>query len=78
MSYEGAALCYQTICAEAASLMGEHLHPEISLHSFPLGQYLPLVSKLDWEETAGLLLKSVNKVALAGADFAVCPGQHRT
>src|SRR5207253_6192326 len=73
VSYEGAALCYQTICAEAASLMGDHLHPEITMHSFPLGQYLPLVSKLDWEGTAKLLLKSVNKVARAGADFAICP-----
>jgi len=73
VSYEGAALCYQTICAEAASLMGEHLHPEITMHSFPLAQYLQFASKGDWEKTADLLLKSVNKVALAGADFAICP-----
>ncbi len=73
VSYEGAALCYQAICAEAASLMGEHLHPEITMHSFPLAQYLQFASKGDWEQTAELLLKSVNKVALAGADFAICP-----
>jgi aspartate racemase len=73
MSYEGAALCYQTICAEAASLMGEHLHPEITLHSFPLGQYMQFVSKLDWDGTAQLLLKSVHNVARAGANFAICP-----
>jgi len=73
MSYEGAALCYQTVCAEAASLMGEHLHPEITLHSFPLGQYMKFVSKLDWEGTAQLLLQSVNKVERAGANFAICP-----
>jgi len=73
MSYEGAALCYQTICAEAASLMGEHNHPEITLHSFPLRQYMQFVSKLDWEGTAQLLLKSVNKVVRAGANFAICP-----
>ena len=73
VSHEGAALCYQTICAEAASLMGEHFHPEITMHSFPLGEYLKSASKGDWERTAELLLKSVNKVALAGADFAICP-----
>jgi len=73
ISYEGAALCYQTICAEAATVMGEHLHPEITMHSFPLAQYLQFVSKLDWEGTAELLLESVNKVANAGADFAICP-----
>jgi aspartate racemase len=73
VSYEGAALCYQTICAEAAGVMGEHLHPEITMHAFPLAQYLQCASKLDWEGAAELLLKSVNKVALAGADFAICP-----
>ena len=73
VSHEGAALCYQTICAEAASLMGNHLHPEITMHSFPLAQYLQFASKGDWEKTAELLLESVNKVALAGADFAICP-----
>jgi len=73
VSHEGAALCYQTICTGAASLMGEHLHPEITMHSFPLAQYLQFASKGDWEKVAELLLKSVNKVALAGADFAICP-----
>ena len=73
VSHEGAALCYQTICGEAAAVMGEHLHPEITMHSFPLGQYLQSASKGEWEQTAELLLRSVNKVALAGADFAICP-----
>lgn len=73
VSYEGAALCYQSICAEAASLMGEHRHPEITMHSFPLADYMRFVSRLDWEGVAGLLLKSVEKVARCGADFAICP-----
>lgn len=73
MSYEGAALCYQSICAEAASVMDEYQHPEITMHSFPLADYLRFVSRLDWEGTAGLLLKSAEKVARAGADFAICP-----
>src|SRR4051812_5365118 len=73
VSYEGAALCYQSICAEAASLMGEHHHPQITMHSFPLADYMRFVSRLDWEGAAGLLLKSVEKVARAGADFAICP-----
>lgn len=73
VSHEGAALCYQTICADAAALMGEHRHPEITMHSFPLADYLPFASQGEWEKVADLLLKSVNKVALAGADFAICP-----
>lgn len=73
VSYEGAALCYQSICSEAASVMGEHHHPQITMHSFPLADYLRFVSRLDWEGVAGLLLESVEKVARAGADFAICP-----
>ncbi len=73
VSYEGAALCYQSICSEAASVMGEHNHPQITMHSFPLADYMRFASRLDWEGTARLLLKSVEKVARAGADFAICP-----
>lgn len=73
VSYEGAALCYQTICAEAAAVMGEHNHPEITMHCFALADYVAFASKRDWEGVAGLLLKSVEKVARAGADFAICP-----
>ena len=73
VSYEGAALCYQTICAEAESVMGEYRHPEITLHCFPLADYVSFASKGDWEGVAGLLLKSAGKVASAGADFAICP-----
>jgi aspartate racemase len=73
VSYEGAALCYQSICAEAASVMGEYNHPQITIHSFPLTDYLRFVSKLDWEGVAGVLLDSVEKVARVGADFAICP-----
>lgn len=73
VSYEGAALCYQSICAEAAHVMGEHQHPEITLHAFPLSDYLRFVSADDWEGVSGLLLKSAEKVAAAGADFAICP-----
>jgi aspartate racemase len=73
VSYEGAALCYQSICSEAASVMGEHQHPEITMHTFPLADYMQYASRLDWEGVAGLLLKSAEKVARAGAEFAICP-----
>lgn len=73
VSYEGAALCYQSICAEAAPVMGEHNHPQITMHSFPLADYMRFASRLDWEGVAGLLLESAEKVARAGADFAICP-----
>jgi len=73
VNYEGTALCYRTICTEAAALMGEYQHPQITIHSFPLADYLRSISKLDWEGVAGLLLESAEKVARAGAEFAICP-----
>jgi aspartate racemase len=73
VSYEGAALCFQTICAEADSVMGEYQHPEITIHSFPLADYMRFASKLDWEGVAQLLLESAGHVARSGADFAICP-----
>jgi aspartate racemase len=73
VTYEGASLCYRTICAEAVSLMGEYRHPEITLHAFPVANYMPFISGHDWEGVTGLLLKSAEKLARAGADFAICP-----
>jgi aspartate racemase len=37
-SGEGAALCYRTICLEGANLMGEHDHPQVSMHTFSLAE----------------------------------------
>ena len=73
VNYEGTALCYQTICEQAASVMGEYNHPQITIHSFPLANYMRFVSRLDWEGVAELLIESAEKVARAGADFAICP-----
>lgn len=73
VNYEGTTLCYRSICIEAASVIGEYQHPQITIHSFPLSDYMWFVSKLDWEGVAGLLLDSAEKVARAGADFAICP-----
>ena len=73
VNYEGTALCYRSICEEAAVVMGQYQHPEMTIHSFPLAAYLPFFSKLDWESVAQLLLKSAAKVARAGADFVISP-----
>ena len=73
MNYEGTALCYRSICTQAVAVLGEYQHPQISIHSFPLGDYMRFVSELDWKGVAGLLLESAENVARAGADFAICP-----
>src|SRR5689334_12278990 len=39
-SAEGAALCYRTICVEGAQLLGPHAHPEVSMHTPSLADYV--------------------------------------
>lgn len=72
-SAEGAALCYRTICLEAQAVMGEHHHPEITMNSVSMAEYMPYIRANDWEAAARLLAASAQKVAQAGADFAICP-----
>jgi aspartate racemase len=72
-SAEGAALCYRTICLEAERLLGKHAHPEISLHTFALAEYMASVSSGDWPGVADMMLQSARKLQRAGADFLICP-----
>jgi aspartate racemase len=72
-SAEGAALCYRTICTEAPALMGRHMHPEVSMHTHCLAEYMECVYRDDWQGVANLMLSSANKLAKAGADFLICP-----
>jgi aspartate racemase len=72
-SAEGAALCYRTICAEGAQLLGPHAHPEVSMHTPSLAAYVECLERGDWQGVADLMLVSAAKLAAIGADFLVCP-----
>ena len=72
-SAEGAALCYRTLCAEGARLLGPHMHPELSLHSAPLADYVDCLERGDLQGVAELMLSSAHKLAAIGADFLICP-----
>ena len=72
-SAEGAALCYRTICAEGAQLLGPHAHPEVSVHTPSLAAYVDCLDRGDLEGVALLMLDSARKLAAAGANFLVCP-----
>ena len=72
-SAEGAALCYRTICLEGAKLMGEHDHPEVSMHTQSLAEYMKCVYRADWHGVGELMLSSADKLARIGADFLICP-----
>lgn len=72
-SAEGAALCYKTICAEGAQLLGPHAHPEISMHTPSLAKYVECLERNDWQGVGELMLASAHKLAKIGADFLICP-----
>jgi len=73
VSSEGAALCYRTICEEGFAKIGKFIHPEITINTLPLIDYINCFEKNDWNTVASLMLKSTKTLASAGADFAICP-----
>jgi aspartate racemase len=73
-SAEGASLCYRTICTEAPSLLGrKYAHPEVTMHTPNFAGYMKGIEASEWQSVADLMLASAEKVAGAGADFAICP-----
>lgn len=72
-SYEGAALCYKTVCNEGAQVMGPHAHPEVSLHTHPLHEYMKFIDVDDWNGVAALMRSSATKLVEIGAEILICP-----
>jgi aspartate racemase len=73
VSAEGASLCYRTICTEGAALFGVHAHPEVTMHTYPLTDYMRHVDAGRWDDAGRLLLASANILVQAGADLLICP-----
>ncbi len=74
-SAEGAALCYRTIIEEGLKELGGFNHPEVTLHTFSLEDYMQYLEgdRREWEEAGNKLIESVEKLKSIGADFALCP-----
>ena len=72
-SAEGAALCYRTICIEGAQLLGPHAHPEVTVHTHSLADYMQHIYRGDWPGVGELMLQSADKLAKIGAAFLICP-----
>jgi aspartate racemase len=73
VSAEGAALCFRTICAEGRQHFGEHGHPEITMHTYPLSVYMDPIYADRWGEVGRLLFASADILRRAGADLLICP-----
>ena len=74
-SVEGAALCYRTVISEGLAQLGKHQHPEVTMHTPSLSDYMDHLEdgKEDWVAAANVVVDSVDKLRKAGADFAICP-----
>ena len=72
-SAEGAALCYKTICIEGARHLGAHAHPEISMHTPSLADYVQCLDRGDLRGVGELMLASAHKLAKIDAEFLICP-----
>lgn len=70
---EGAALCYRTICTEGVKVLGPHAHPEVSMHTPSLADYMAYIYRDDWQAVGELMLSSAHKLASIGAQFLICP-----
>jgi aspartate racemase len=53
--------------------MGQHDHPEVSMRTHSLAEYMNFVCRNDWNSVGDLMLSSANKLAKAGAEFLICP-----
>jgi len=73
VSAEGAALCYRTLCVEGAELFGRHGHPEVTLHTYSLADYMRHIEAGDWPAVGELLLSSVTHLRRSGAELVICP-----
>jgi aspartate racemase len=72
-SFEGATLCYRTMCLEGVRRLGPHLHPEITLTGVAMHHMLDAWDRGDLPTLRAMFVEDMVKLAAAGADFFVCP-----
>jgi aspartate racemase len=58
---------------EGAALLGVHAHPEVSMHTPSLADYMAPIYRNDWPGVGELMLASAEKLKKTGADFLICP-----
>jgi len=53
--------------------MGEYSHPEVTLHTISLAEYMKHVTDGNWDAVGTLMVRSAQTLQRAGADFLICP-----
>ena len=72
-SFEGATLCYRTMCLEGVARLGPHRHPEITLTGVAMDHMLEAWDRDDRPTLRAMFAYDIGKLAAAGADFFCCP-----
>ena len=72
-SFEGATLCYRTMCLEGVKRLGDHQHPEITLTGVAMHHMLDAWERGDNPALRAMFMDDARKLAAAGCDFFVCP-----
>src|SRR5262245_12335061 len=72
-SGEGPILCYRTICTEGAARLGRNAHPEVTMHVYPLADYMRHIDAGRWDDAGDMLLSSAETLRRAGAELLICP-----
>lgn len=72
-SFEGATLCYRTMCLEGVKRLGPHRHPEITLTGVAMDHRLDAWDRGDLPMLRTMFIDDMAKLAAAGAEFFVCP-----
>jgi aspartate racemase len=70
---EGAALCFREFCLHGPRELGPHDHPDVTMDCIALARSLPAWARADYQSVRATLAVSVQRLALAGADFFACP-----
>lgn len=72
-SPEGASICYRQVYRHAMLQYEPHLHPTVSVHNQPLGDYLDAIRRDDWLAVGSMMRDSATKLASIGAELVICP-----
>lgn len=72
-SFEGATLCFRTMCLDGVNRLGPHMHPEITMTCAPMSLLLEAWERSDNHTLRNAFMQDARKLAAAGCDFFVCP-----
>lgn len=72
-SFEGASLCYRTVCLAGIRRLGPHFHPEVTLTGVAMHHMMDAYGRDDHATIRAMFQHDIGKLAAAGADFFILP-----